>query len=421
MVVRISSGSNPRGAVSYNEEKVEQGEARRLALRNYVGIQVPHSQLTSHQVAQFLENQAALNPHIGKPTFHVSLSLAPGEKPDSETMRDVADRYMLGMAYGRQPYVIYQHFDTEHTHVHIVSVRVDENGRKVNDRFERQRSNELRQRIEEEFGLIQAEKANRKLDRPDLSPVQYGQGNMKDAVSRVVTAILTEFRFSSFDQFNSLLKQYNVQAVETHSVRGKFGLIYTVTNGQDRIGGSFKSSTLSHQPTRETVERRIKSGKKVKEDSVSHLRRKVQTCLIESASWLDFQLRLQERTIRLLPLHGPSGQLAGLSFLDISKNVIYESHELGKGFSTDSLKLQLGTEFQVLSNLNVQQKPEPRGQPIPSFPAETERQPPLVDADTTLLKRLLQARLPADHQHESEAELKKMARRSPHNSKETQL
>jgi type IV secretory pathway VirD2 relaxase len=65
----------------------------------------------------------------------VSLHWAKGEVVPAQDLVAIADQYMQGMGYGRQPYAVYQHHDTEHPHVHIVSVRVDEIGKKIPDSF----------------------------------------------------------------------------------------------------------------------------------------------------------------------------------------------------------------------------------------------------------------------------------------------
>ncbi len=51
------------------------------------------------------------------------------------------------MGYGDNPYLIYCHADTKNNHVHMVSTRVDKNGNKVDDTFEKIRSQKVLQEI----------------------------------------------------------------------------------------------------------------------------------------------------------------------------------------------------------------------------------------------------------------------------------
>ncbi|MFD1145367.1 relaxase/mobilization nuclease domain-containing protein [Larkinella insperata] len=415
MVARISSGSNPRGAVYYNEEKVEKGEAERLSLRNYLGIMADPEQMKKQQVAYVLEQQAALNERITKPTFHVSLSLAPGEKPDANELLSIADQYMIGMGYGLQPYAVYQHFDTDHTHVHIVSIRVDEEGKKLSDKFERERSNKLRQQIEQDFGLKEAERAVKRLALPDLKPVHYGQGDLKQAVTNVVLTVLNDYRFSSMAQYNQLLGLYNVKALEVPLEGKKPGLVYTVANEQERQGVGFKASSIRQQPTRETVERRMKSGKKIKEDSASRLRKAIDGPLTTATGWVDFQQKLQRTNVLVMPHQGKDGNLFGVSFLDIKQKAIYSGSELGKSFAAAALKNKLGETFERAPKEDTSQSKErvlqPKSEPSQDAPRTSQQPEPSIEENTSLLRQLLYAAGYGDDQQESEQELKKMTRK----------
>jgi hypothetical protein len=43
---------------------------------------------------------------------------------------------MERMGYGEQPYIVFKHKDIDRQHLHIVSLRVDENGHKLSHDFE---------------------------------------------------------------------------------------------------------------------------------------------------------------------------------------------------------------------------------------------------------------------------------------------
>ena len=63
------------------------------------------------------------------------------------------DKYMQKMGYGDQPFIVYRHGDTCNTHVHIVSVCIDDEGRKINDSYEHRRSMTACRELEQEFSL----------------------------------------------------------------------------------------------------------------------------------------------------------------------------------------------------------------------------------------------------------------------------
>ncbi|MBD2703370.1 relaxase/mobilization nuclease domain-containing protein [Spirosoma sp. BT702] len=418
MVIRISSGSSPTGAGYYNETKVGKGDAERLAVRNYRGVILPVQELGLATVTAKLEQQADLNPKIRKPTFHASLSMAKGEKPSAIDMIAIADRYMEGLGYGKQPYVIYQHFDTDHPHLHIVSVRVDSVGKKISDTYERERSNKLRQQIEKEFGLQVAQKAALRPERGQLQPVEYGRGDLKQDIATVVNGILQDFTFSSFSQFNQLLNLYNVRATEVALEGKKPGLVYSaIDSNKAAQGATFKASGLPRQPTMETVSRRMNAGKKVKGDKVARLRKVAFNQLAQSTGWDNFQQRLSGVGVEVIPHFGTGNNLFGLSFVDVRSRAIYTGSELGKSFTAGSLKAALGETYIAPSKREL--APEPTTK-LTNKTEETDftnkqthltqNQEPMPNLD--LISQLLYAIGRDGDEQESEHELKKMLKRA---------
>ena len=426
MIARISSGSSPDGAVFYNEHKVGKGEAVRLTIRNFEGVRVPTERLTATMVADKLVDRAALNDRIKLPTFHVSLALAKGEEVPAHDLVAIADQYMQGMGYGRQPYAVYKHSDTEHPHIHIVSVRIDENTKKIPDSYERERSNKLRQQIEKDFGLQVAEAVGLRQERTQLKPVEYGKGDLRADLSGVVQAILKDFTFNTFTQFNQLLKLYNVQAIEIPREGQKPGLTYSAIDAAGgQLGTAIKASSLPYRPTREVVERRINAGKKIKEDRIGTLRKAANGHLGQSQNWTEFGQRLSQMGVHLIPHQGEGGNLFGVSYLDVRQRIIYTGSELGKSFTAGSLKRAFGENFpQFAVGETHQEKPHidtaqprlrenvPTGGQADQAPAH-ERQPneELPFSPTNLLGQLLYA-LGEQTTADSEQDLKKMLKKS---------
>ena len=76
-----------------------------------------------------------------------------GDELTDEQLRDIAREYMERMGYGNQPYIVFKHKDISREHLHIVSLRVDENGRKISDSHEYDRSMSVLRRLERKYGL----------------------------------------------------------------------------------------------------------------------------------------------------------------------------------------------------------------------------------------------------------------------------
>ena len=65
-----------------------------------------------------------------KTVFHCSLNPHPDEKLSDETLMQIAKEYMEALGYGKQPYIVFKHDDIAREHIHIVSLRVDGEGKK---------------------------------------------------------------------------------------------------------------------------------------------------------------------------------------------------------------------------------------------------------------------------------------------------
>ena len=73
---------------------------------------------------------------IKDPVFHVSLNPDITDCLTDAQLTEIAREYMERMGYGEQPYIVFKHKDISREHLHLVSLRVDENGHKLSHDFE---------------------------------------------------------------------------------------------------------------------------------------------------------------------------------------------------------------------------------------------------------------------------------------------
>ena len=70
-------------------------------------------------------------------SFHMSVNPAETEKDISEEkMTAIIDDIMSALGYADNPYRIYKHTDIERKHYHVVSTRIDKDGKKIDSSFE---------------------------------------------------------------------------------------------------------------------------------------------------------------------------------------------------------------------------------------------------------------------------------------------
>ncbi|KAA5539134.1 relaxase/mobilization nuclease domain-containing protein [Adhaeribacter rhizoryzae] len=142
MVVKILSSAGSFSGVEYNENKVSAGTAELMAAENFGLLELNGGAggRAIHEYQQFFKawstNERGM---IEKPQFHAVISCE-GRTYSGTELKDFAEQYLDRMGYKNNPYLIYFHKDTANNHVHLVSSRVDESGLKINDSFERVRS-----------------------------------------------------------------------------------------------------------------------------------------------------------------------------------------------------------------------------------------------------------------------------------------
>lgn len=110
-----------------------------------------------HCIRSF-EPYLAANRRTEKPVIHISLNPHPDDVLTDEQLTAIGQEYMEKMGYGNQPYIIYRHEDIGRPHIHIVSLRIDEQGKKIKDYKEWQRSTAVYRELERKYHLLPAEK-----------------------------------------------------------------------------------------------------------------------------------------------------------------------------------------------------------------------------------------------------------------------
>ncbi len=110
-----------------------------------------------------------------------------------------------------------------------MSLRVDEQGRKLPHDFEARRSMEILRDLERKYGLHPSIKGEEQADRLGLRKVNYKEGNVKQQISSVVRSCLCNYKCSSYGEFRTLLERFNVSVEErTGTIDGRdyAGVIY---------------------------------------------------------------------------------------------------------------------------------------------------------------------------------------------------
>ncbi|MDR1502010.1 MAG: relaxase/mobilization nuclease domain-containing protein [Prevotella sp.] len=148
MLAKILDKTGSFNAVNYNSKKLNKGSGELMAIQNIPTLSL--NKIPSQEVVKdYLKAYSNTNKRVKQPQFHAMIS-AKGKEYDKYQITEVAKLYMDKMGYGKQPYVIIYHNDTDNNHVHIVSTRVTKDGKKIYDGLENVRSQKVMQEIMKE-------------------------------------------------------------------------------------------------------------------------------------------------------------------------------------------------------------------------------------------------------------------------------
>jgi len=277
-----------------------------------------------------------------KPVLHISINPDPKDSLTDEQLSSVAQQYMDKMGYGNQPFIVYKHEDIDRRHIHIVSLRVDETGKKLDHNFERKRSMDICRGLEREYGLVAADKKQRQEGTP-LKAVRYGDGDIKHQIAGVIRPIADNYHFQSLKQYNALLSFYNVNVEEVRGeVKGKpyKGLVYSALNDKkEKAGHPFQASLFGKFVGMNALEKRMeKSVGIIKNKGLKERSRRVIASAMKShPDRSSFEKELAKNGIGVLFRENEQGRIYGVTFIDHEWKAVFNGSQLGKEFSANVL------------------------------------------------------------------------------------
>ena len=337
MIAKISATENLGGALGYNFKKVEKGEASILLAAEL--YQDREGRYTMENVIADMEALIPQKSRTKKAVFHCSLNPHPDEKLSDELLVQIAREYMEALGYGKQPYIVFKHNDIVREHIHIVSLRVDSKGRKIDDRFEKRRSKQITDALERKFGLIPSSKvANKAVEETPKGDI--GKGNIKEQVSNVVRMVMKHYHFCSLGELNAILSAYNLAVEEVKTeFRGKKydGLIYVPTDGKGgKISIPINASDIGRGVGYTAVQNRMQKSKQNVKPLLPSVRNKVlQTMRTSPKTEEELRQRLEEQSLRVFIRKNESGRIYGITFIDDKEGVALNGSRLGKGYAAN--------------------------------------------------------------------------------------
>jgi hypothetical protein len=198
MIGKVMIGKSFGGCVRYNVLKPE------AVILHADGVRIDSVQT----IVNDFNLQRKMNPNLEKAVGHIALnwSINDKEKLSPGIMVDRAREYMEKMEIRDTQYLIVQHQDRQHPHIHIIYNRVDYQGKTISDRFQRKRNAKVCKDLTVKHGYYLAPGKDQ-VNRQALKGPDKTRYNLYDSISAAV---------KQSSSWNGLSASLQRQGISTH-------------------------------------------------------------------------------------------------------------------------------------------------------------------------------------------------------------
>lgn len=349
MVSKYVSGRSINGALNYNEQKVRDGKAKLLYAENFLR---DAEALNYHHKLSTLETLAIRNERSNRNCVHISLNFDPSEQLDKDKLLAIAQSYMERIGFGEQPYLVYEHYDAAHQHLHILSTNIRWDGTRIDSQnIGKGKSESARKAIEKEFNLIPADgRKQKELLHPVAEAVLYGKSETKAAISNVVRTVAGNYKVASLEELNAVLGLYNVTAYrgeEGTRMYERKGLTYSVLdkNG-NRVGVPIKASSIYTRPTLKALEKNFEQHKNKPQAAKDRLKKTIDGVLLSQAIPDKEILKalLKEKDVDVIYRQNEL-MVYGITYIDHNTKTVFNGSALGKDYSAKRILERIGKGY----------------------------------------------------------------------------
>lgn len=378
-----------RQTLLYNEQKLEQQQARFLGAFNYWQ---EDDQLTFDTKLERLRQQMVLNERSLAKTVHLSLNFHPDDQLTDKTMHRIASEFMQKIDFADQPALVYRHLDAGHPHMHVVTTNIRPDGTRIkNDLRSPRHLMEICAGLENRHSLTHAflrpklkpdwaATENRKIttQRQPVERVQYGRSPTKTSISRVLDHVLNTFAYTSLDELNAILSLYRVRAdrgrEESLMYRSR-GLYYRALDDNGRkIGAPIKASAFDQDWKLDYLQRRFVANQSLQQEQLQRVRTMIDWTFYKQTpdslgEWKNQLIKEKLRVVTpVVPAQRKRQQLSsslsitpaaydghGFFYVDFSFNVVFRDTVLGQKYTADAILQRAGLD-QTIQRLAASQE-----------------------------------------------------------------
>lgn len=353
-VIHFAKGFN--NVLHYNENKVAEQVAIYLDAVNYPK---QAQDLSLAQKLKGLEKRASLNDRTALNCVHISLNFDPSEQLSADTLKEIAATYLQQIGFAEQPYLVYQHHDSGHPHIHLVTTNIRADGSRIRTHnLGRIQSEKARKAIEQQYGLLRPEDSIQRqaynLNPVNAQQVIYGKAATKRAITTVLNKVIPAYKYTSLTELNAVLRQYNIVAdrgAPDSKVYKNNGLVYRVLDAEgNKVGVPIKASDFYSKPTLKSIEQRFAQNDLDREKYKGRIKTAIDFSLVgEKTSLRTLAGDLKKQGIIMEVRRNDQGFIYGLTYIDHRTQCVFNGSDLGKQYSAKGVMERCGKQHSFSS------------------------------------------------------------------------
>lgn len=315
MIGKATTGGNISGLLNYcyyenvklKKEKNVRGE---YIFSQNVQILLIDGRLNLSAISQQFSNIARLNQNCTQPFWHQCFSFPKEENPSNELLEKITIDFALDFGFFERQMIAFRHYDKEHHHFHIISNRLDLDGKnavKTSNNY--YRINTFCRKMEKKYGLKSVEIGRtNKIDGKE-NPIS---NKYADDLRATIDIFLPKAQ--SIDEFAKMMQK------QGYMIEKGRGITFVLPKNNIRI----KGSDLGKEYSLSNLSKRLKGEfipNFAKVSETTNLKRLIDTVLPKAQSFQDFKQKLQIQ-----------GYSVSLVEKDSRKDIKFEKESFGHKF-----------------------------------------------------------------------------------------
>ncbi|MCF0055182.1 relaxase/mobilization nuclease domain-containing protein [Dyadobacter sp. CY356] len=324
----------------YNEKKVQKKTATFIDAGYY--LQKPEL-LSVKEKFERLKSRNALNMRSKVNVMSCSISFDEPKKLTAGQLKQISLCFLKKLGFASQPYLLYEHHDSARQHVHIVSTLIRPDGSRIRDSVTtRSKIIEAQKHTQALFGLKSTVFINPDLTAQQKAAQDQTQG-LRSKLRSVIDQVLSSYKFSSFSEYNAVLRQFNVQALSgsVHSRLFKHqGLLYkTIDHKGSGNSMAIKASRLDPRATLKALDLQFKQNAAQQKLYISRLKNTVDLAIVNSGELPLAKLAelLEKQGIKMHLTTQADQKNMHLTYVDNRTKCAFDASRLGPDYDLYSL------------------------------------------------------------------------------------